>query len=91
MLLKRLFAGSIVAGLTFGAVAATTMESSFAAAPMKPAIKLLVCKTGEAAYRVKIGHHHVWRCHRVIHHHHHHPVKPPMKPMKPMPKPVPKP
>ncbi|HEY5081032.1 MAG TPA: hypothetical protein VII91_03765 [Bauldia sp.] len=84
MLLKRLLAGSIVAGITFGAFAASTMESSFAAAPMKPAIKQLVCKKGEVAYLVKVGHHHVWRCHRVVHHHH------PMKPMKPMPKPAPK-
>ncbi len=70
MLLRKIVTGALAAGVTLGAFALTTIEPSVAAAAPKPAIKLLVCKKGEVAYRVKVGHHHVWRCHVVPHHHH---------------------
>ena len=79
MMLKKLVAGSIATALTVGAFSHVTTEASVAA-PMKPAVKLLVCKKGEVAYKVKVGHHHVWRCHAAPHH-----VMKPLAHKKPLP------
>ena len=79
MLLRKFAAGILVTGMTLGAFALTTVEPSVAAPAPKPPIKLLVCKKGEVAYKVKVGHHHVWRCHAAPHH----VVKKPLPPKKP--------
>ena len=83
MLSRKIITGALAAGVTLGAFALTTIEPSVAAPAPKAAIKLLVCKKGEVAYRVKVGHHHVWRCHAVPHHHVMHKPMMPKKPMAP--------
>ncbi len=82
MLFRKFVTGALAAGVTLGAVA-LAMEPAAAAPAPKPAIKLLVCKKGQVAYRVKVGHHHVWRCHVAPHHVHHHAKPLPKKPLPP--------
>jgi hypothetical protein len=82
MLFRKFVTGALAAGVTLGAVA-LAMEPAAAAPAPKPAIKLLVCKKGQVAYRVKVGHHHVWRCHVAPHHVRHHAKPLPKKPLPP--------